>query len=153
MEEVNREGEQKMAVMKYSLKRDGEAQISKNFKIKEFCCKNGSDEIYIDVDFVRNKLQPMRDYFGAPVTINSAYRTVAYNKKIGGAANSYHTKGRAFDIKVKGRTPLEVAKCAQMLGINGIIQYNTFVHVDSRDRRYWARDNNGRVTSRMERGF
>lgn len=135
-----------MGIKTHSLKADGETRISENFKVKEFRCKDGSDKILIDVGFVRNKLQAIRDYFNAPVTINSAYRTESYNTKVGGAKSSYHMKGQAFDIVVKGHTPLEVARCAQKLGINGIIQYNTFVHVDSRPTRYWARNDNGKVT-------
>lgn len=131
---------------RFSLKEDGEYYLSDNFRIKEFRCKDGSDSILIDVDFVKNKLQKIRTHFCASVTINSAYRTPDYNRKIGGASASYHMKGRAFDIVVRGRTPLEVAKYAQELGINGIIQYNTFVHVDSRNNRYWARNDNGKVT-------
>lgn len=138
----NKEG---IMVKEYSLLRDGEIQISKNFKVKEFRCKDGSEKILVDVDFVVNKLQLIRDHFEKPVTINSAYRTESYNKKVGGATNSYHVKGQAFDIVVRGHTPLEVARYAQSLGINGIIQYNTFVHVDSRDSRYWARNDNGKV--------
>ena len=46
--------------------------------------------------------------------------------------------GQAFDIVVKGHTPAEVAGYAQSLDINGIIEYNNFVHVDSRDIRYWV---------------
>lgn len=139
-------GQSENVIVTYSLKSDGEKQISKNFKVKEFRCKDGSDMIFVDVDFVKNKLQAIRDHFGVPVTINSAYRTESHNAKVGGAKGSYHTKGQAFDIVVKGKTTLEVAKYAQQLGINGIIQYNTFVHVDSRATRYWARDNNGKVT-------
>ncbi len=127
-------------IVEYSLKADGAKSISANFKVKEFACKDGSDKILIDVNFVQNKLQAIRDYFGAAVTINSAYRTATYNKKVGGAVGSYHTKGQAFDIVVKGKTPAQVAKYAQTLGIKGIIQYNTFVHVDSRTVQYWARD-------------
>ena len=62
------------------------------------------------------------------------------------AKDSYHLQGRAFDIIVKAYTPQEVAQYAQTLGIMGIIQYNGFVHVDSKTARYWARDNNGNVT-------
>lgn len=138
----NKEG---VMVKEYSLARDGEMHISKNFKVKEFRCKDGSDRILIDVDFVRDKLQPIRDHFGAPVTFNSAYRTQEHNKKVKGTKNSYHLQGRAFDIVVKGHTPLEVARFAQSIGITGIIQYNTFVHVDSRAMRYWARNDNGKV--------
>lgn len=138
----NKEG---VMVKQYSLSRDGEMQISKNFKIKEFKCKDGSDKILIDTDFVQNKLQLIRDHFEKPVTINSAYRTESYNKKVGGAKSSYHMKGQAFDIVVSGHTPLEVAQFAQSIGITGIIQYNPFVHVDSRPTRYWARNDNGKV--------
>lgn len=53
----------------------------------------------------------------------------------------------AFDIVVKGKTPQEVAKYAQSLGINGVIRYNTFVHIDSRETKYWAINNNGKVSS------
>lgn len=127
----------------YSLQEDGEKQISSNFKVREFRCKDGSDEIIVDSKFVREKLQAIRDHFKAPVTINSAYRTESYNKKIGGARSSYHLKGRAFDIVVRGHTPLEVAQFAQTIGIPGIIQYNTFVHIDSRTEQYWARDDKG----------
>lgn len=42
----------------------------------------------------------MRDYFGAAVTINSAYRIKEYNMKVGGAVNSYHIKGKSFNIKL-----------------------------------------------------
>ena len=130
-------------VREFSLKKDGNKYISRNFKVSEFRCKDGSDKILIDVDFVRDRLQAIRDHFGTPVTINSGYRTPEYNKKVDGASKSYHMTGQAFDIVVKGHVPAEVARYAQSLGINGIIQYNNFVHVDSRANKYWASDNNG----------
>ena len=127
----------------YSLAKDGNVRISANFSVKEFRCKDGSDRIIVDTKFVKEYLQRIREHFKAPVTINSAYRTEKYNKKVGGAANSYHVKGRAFDIVVKGVSPSEVAKYAYEIGIPGIIQYNTFVHVDSRSSTYYAINNNG----------
>lgn len=133
-------------IVEYSLKKDGEKFISNNFKVKEFRCKDGSDTIKIDVDFVKEYLQTIRDYFGVPVTINSAYRTEAYNKKVGGASNSYHMKGQAFDIVVKGKQPEAVAMFAKQIGIRGVIRYNTFTHIDSRENRYHAINNNGKVT-------
>lgn len=138
-------------VQKFSLKGDGNLPISKNFTLYEFRCKDGSDAVLVDVDFVRDKLQAIRDHFGAPVNINSAYRTEPYNCKVGGAKASFHCKGQAFDIVVKGHMPQEVAQCAQGLGIKGIIQYNGFVHVDSRTDKYWARNDNGRVS--VKSGF
>lgn len=133
-------------IVEFSFAQDGNKQLSPNFKVKEFRCKDGSDKILIDVDFVRDKLQKIRDHFGKPITINSAYRNAVYNKSVGGAKNSYHVKGQAFDIVVKGVTPSDVSKYAQQIGIPGIIQYNTFTHVDSRSGKYYARNNNGKVT-------
>ena len=139
-------GWKNMTIQTFSLKYDGNKQISENFKVKEFKCNDGSDTILIDVDFVRTKLQDIRTHFGAPVTINSAYRTATYNAKVGGAKSSYHMKGQAFDIVVKGHTPAEVARYAKQIGVLGVIQYNTFTHVDSRGIPYFARNNNGKVS-------
>lgn len=131
----------------FSFKSDKNKSISTNFKVKEFKCNDGSDKIIVDTEFVETVLQKIRNHFGAPITNNSAYRTPTYNKKVGGASSSYHVKGRAFDIVVKGHTPSEVAKYARSIGVNGVIEYNTFVHVDSRPKEYWARNNNGKVTT------
>lgn len=134
-------------VQEFSLAKDGDKKISDNFTVREFRCNDGSDKILIDVGFVKEKLQMIRNHFGAAVTINSGYRTESYNAKVGGAKSSYHMKGQAFDIVVKGHTPQEVARYAQEIGIPGIIHYNTFVHVDSREKKYWARNDNGKVTT------
>lgn len=133
-------------IVEYSFSKVGNIIISGNFKLKEFRCNDNSDKIILDVDFVRDKLQKIRDHFGVPVTINSAFRTPAYNKKVGGASSSYHLKGQAFDIVVQGVKPEHVAKYAQQIGVPGIIQYNTFVHVDSRKGKYYARNDNGKIT-------
>ena len=85
-------------------------------------------------------LQQIRDWAGKAVTINSGYRTASYNEKIGGAKNSYHVKGQAADIVVSGKTPLEVAKKAEDLGMKGIIKYDSFVHVDTRTTKYFSND-------------
>ena len=135
-----------MAVQTFSKSREGSKQLSENFKVKEFACKDNSDKILIDVGFVQTYLQDIRTHFGKPVVVNSGYRTPAYNTRVGGAKNSYHMQGRAFDIAIKGVTPQQIAQYASTLGIKGIIQYNTFVHVDSRESKYWARNNAGTVT-------
>lgn len=129
----------------YYLSKDGESNISKNFKIKEFKCKDGSDIILLDSGFVISKLQYLRDLFDKPITINSAYRTSSYNSKIGGAKNSYHVKGQAFDIVIKDTDLDAICKEAQKIGINGIIRYNSFVHLDNRLTKYYAINNNGIV--------
>ena len=130
----------------FSFKNDKNKQLSSNFKVGEFKCNDGSDKIVVDTEFVEDVLQKLRDHFKAAVTINSAYRTPSQNKKVGCSSNSYHVKGRAFDIVVKGHKPSEVATYARSIGVKGVIEYNTFVHVDSRPTKYWARNNNGKVT-------
>lgn len=134
-----------LGVQTFSKSRDGNKQLSENFKVKEFACKDGSDIILIDKNLVVGHLQDIRTHFNKPVIINSAYRTKTYNEKVGGAKNSYHTLGRAFDIHINGVTPREIAKYAASIGVKGVIQYNSFVHIDSRDSKYWATNNNGVV--------
>lgn len=128
-----------MAVNTYSLAKDGEKNLTTNFKVKEFRCKDGSDTILIDGTLV-NYLQKIRNWAGAAVTINSGYRTASYNASVGGAKNSYHIKGQAADIVVSGKTPLEVARKAEALGMKGIIKYSNFVHVDTRTTKYYSKD-------------
>lgn len=124
----------------YSLKETGSKNITANFKVKEFACKDGSDTIIIHEDFVQ-KLQQIRNHFGRAVNINSAYRTREHNKREGGSSNSYHIKGRAFDLAISGVNPNDMARYAQSIGINGIIRYPWGIHVDSRPKRYWAVNN------------
>ena len=45
-------------------------------------------------------LQPLRDYVGAPVHINSGYRCKALNLAVGGVKNSQHSRGEAADIRI-----------------------------------------------------
>ena len=125
-----------MSVKTYSLKADGNKKLSANFVVSEFKCNDGSDKILIDTELV-DILQKIRTHFGQPVTINSAYRSSAYNKKIGGASNSQHTKGTAADIVVKNTKPELVAQYVEFLMSKkgGIGLYSTFVHVDVRSNK------------------
>ena len=47
-------------------------------------------------------LEPLRDFIGKPITITSGYRNLRLNKAIGSKDSSYHTKGLAADIIIKG---------------------------------------------------
>ena len=125
-----------MSLKSYSLKNDGNKKLSDNFVVSEFKCNDGSDKVLIDIELV-NILQKIRNHFGKPVTLNSAYRSPAYNKKIGGVSNSQHVKGTAADIVVQGVKPELVAQYAEFLMPNkgGIGLYSTFTHVDVRTNR------------------
>lgn len=117
----------------YSLAKDGTKQITSNFKVREFACKDGSDVIFVSDELVK-VLQQIRDHFGKAVTINSGYRTPTYNKKIGGATYSQHMYGTAADIVVSGVKPSDVyAYANSILKAGGVGKYDTFTHVDVRE--------------------
>lgn len=120
----------------YSKKKDGRKKLTANFKISEFACKDGSDEILIS-EKLPIVLQAIRDHFNLPVTVNSGYRTKEYNTAIGGAKSSQHCKGTAADIVITGVSPKKVAQYAEKLlgGSGGIGLYSGFTHVDVRDTR------------------
>lgn len=44
-------------------------------------------------------LNEVREEFGEPIVVNSAYRTPIVNKLVGGVSNSFHLEGRAADIR------------------------------------------------------
>lgn len=125
-------------------KRGSTAKLSENFKVSEFLCKGSGccTEGKIDPALV-TILQKIRDHFGKPVHISSAYRCPTWNKKVGGVSGSYHLRGQAADIKVEDTAPAEVAKYAESIGVLGIGLYETnadghFVHVDTRTKKsYW----------------
>ena len=133
-------------VKTYSKSKNGNLKLSENFCVKEFACKDGSDTIKIDLDLIP-LIQRFRNYVETGVYFNSAYRTPSYNKKVGGATNSYHVKGQALDIPFLNSYKYLTSRekmCAffNTLGVKGIIIYPTFIHVDTRTTKYHA-DNNG----------
>lgn len=42
--------------------------------------------------------EPIRKWYGRPITVSSFYRSPELNKAIGGSKTSQHTKGEAIDI-------------------------------------------------------
>ena len=117
----------------YSKAKEGNVKLSKNFTVKEFACSDGTDTVFISLALV-NLLQKIRDHFGKVVIINSAYRTEAHNKAIGGATYSQHKYGLAADIHINGVTPKEIAAYVETLlpSSGGIGIYKSFCHVDVR---------------------
>lgn len=117
----------------YSKAKEGNVRLSKNFTVKEFACSDGTDTVFISLALV-NLLQKIRDHFDKAVIINSAYRTEAHNKSIGGATYSQHKYGLAADIHINGVTPKEIAAYVETLlpSSGGIGIYKSFVHVDVR---------------------
>lgn len=117
----------------YSKAKEGNVKLSKNFTVKEFACSDGTDTVFISLALV-NLLQKIRDHFGKAVIINSAYRTEAHNKSIGGATYSQHKYGLAADIHINGVTPKEITAYVETLmpSSGGIGIYKNFCHIDVR---------------------
>ena len=112
----------------------------KHFKRSEFKCKCGKycDGFPVEPsEKLVELLETIRDHFNAPVTVASGVRCKTHNTNVGGASASQHLYGTAADIKVKGKTPKEVAAYCQTLLPNsgGIGLYNTWVHVDVRSNK------------------
>lgn len=112
-------------------------KMSQHFKASEFQSKDKKEEVLICYELL-DVLEKIREHFDSPVIINSGYRTPSWNTKVGGASNSYHCKGMAADIVVKGHTSKEVAEYANKLMKNtgGVIRYTNFTHIDVREYKY-----------------
>lgn len=97
---------------------------------------------------VWTKLETLAQSLGRVLTLNSAYRSPEYNRRIGGARNSMHVQRKAVDIQwgtssVQGRVDMIQKACDA--GFTGIGCYNSFIHVDIGGKRHWGP--NGAYTS------
>ena len=116
-------------------------KVTANFNKEEFDCADGTQmpiEVFNNVIELAESLEVLRAHFNAPVTINSAWRTATYNRKVGGSVNSQHLSGKASDVVVSGVPPEEVANAIEFLiecGLmkeGGVGKYDTFTHYDIR---------------------
>ena len=80
--------------------------------------------------------QTIRDAAGVPVRVNSGCRCAAHNAKVGGAANSYHTQGKAADLSCSlGANKLyeliqALYSAGKLPGLAYCLKYPSFVHID-----------------------
>jgi uncharacterized protein YcbK (DUF882 family) len=122
----------------YIMDTDANEKVGQHFKVREFACQDGSQVVFID-SYLVSILDILRNQAGKPVIINSGYRTPARNKAVGGAKYSYHMRGMAADIRINGMTAKEIANKLNAIVPNdecGIIVYNTWVHIDTRTKKY-----------------
>jgi len=83
-----------------------EEMLSANFSLQELTRTNHSEldntpgvtEKENLRRLARLVLQPLRDAWGQPLKVNSAYRSLLVNTRVRGAHNSYHLRGLAADI-------------------------------------------------------
>ena len=58
-----------------------------------------SEEVKINLEaLIENVLDPLREAYGKPISVNSGYRCPELNKIVKGTSNSFHLKGCACDI-------------------------------------------------------
>lgn len=125
--------------------------VSKNFSYKEFEVTDIArlkvanvirtipvrDSVYALANKV---LQPLRDAWGAPLSINSGYRCEAVNEAVGGVPTSQHAEGEAADVCPSARRndpdvgASEVRKLAKLvltlgLPFDQMILYPNFLHI------------------------
>lgn len=123
----------------------------KYFTIAELCKSDTADRLGIDnrlpkdllpnvENLITEVLDPLREWYGKPITINSGFRSPALNKAVGGSATSDHMQGRAADIT--GGSPAENKKLfnlVQSLGLpfDQLIDEKNFawVHVSYRSEK------------------
>jgi hypothetical protein len=93
-------------------------KLSEHFELREFTrnshgLTNDPPPGVIPVvrEFCQRVLEPLRAHIGRPVVITSGYRSRRLNRKVGGAAGSYHcatTSRCAADIQIPGIPLLEI---------------------------------------------
>lgn len=111
------------------------AEKVKHFKVNEFRCRH-CGEIKLNIDLLL-KLEELRVELGnRKIIVNSGYRCLIYNQKVGGAKYSQHMKGSAADIRVMNMSANDVYRYANKVFSNGGVgKYSTFIHVDVRGYR------------------
>ena len=121
-------------------------KLTKSFQLSEFACNDGTqvpEALIPNVKELAKNLQVLRDEIGETLTINSGYRSPAWNKKIGGVKNSMHLKAMASDLVCKSLTPKQLKAVIEKLikegkmKNGGIGLYPSFVHYDIGATRRW----------------
>jgi uncharacterized protein YcbK (DUF882 family) len=105
---------------------------SKYFKEEEF--KKASPACSLQdmkQDFM-TLLDKTREMAKIPFIVNSAFRTVTHEKKMGRDGKSAHTQGRAADIKaIDGRSKFLIVETALKVGFTRIGVHKNFIHLDN----------------------
>lgn len=77
------------------------------------------------------------------LVMTSGYRDPEHNARIGGAPNSWHTRGGGADFSIKGMTEAEqlaVARTAREIGLGGIGFEGDHLHFDTGPERMFGDD-------------
>jgi zinc D-Ala-D-Ala carboxypeptidase len=95
-------------------------ELSKSFTLNELTKSQEATRLGIDNTpseehienlkiLCENILQPIRDFYGMPVSVSSGYRSAALCEAVGSSSKSQHTKGQAADFEIFGITNKDLA--------------------------------------------
>jgi uncharacterized protein YcbK (DUF882 family) len=102
----------------------------KNFKLDEFKCKCGCDEVKINSDML-DLIQEARDELG-PLSISSAFRCSSHNSSVSSTGeNGPHTTGHALDITVKDSQHRKQLIDWFATKVTGLGIAKSFIHIDN----------------------
>lgn len=132
-------------------KDDKPGQLTPHFHVVEFDCHDGTPVPEASYPALKAAceayLEPLREQHGA-VHINSGFRTLSYNMRIGGASMSVHVYNAswqhspwatAIDHVSDGLSPSGVQSFHESnTHPDGMGRYSVFTHVDNRNRIGWA---------------
>ena len=109
-----------------------------SFSPREIACK-GTGKVLVNEQAL-DKLQALRDRLRKPLILTSAYRSPEHNRKVGGAKNSRHMQGDAFDVRMDNHDPHEFEAAARAVGFTGFGYYpkQGFMHIDTGRSRTWG---------------
>lgn len=85
-------------------------KTAQNVGVKEYL-----DNLYVLCNYI---LEPIREYYGKPITITSGFRSKELNEKVKGNINSDHCRGLAADFIIKGKKVDDIFKDIQKSKIN-----------------------------------
>ena len=101
------------------------------FTEKEFKACSPSCSIEDMKQDTLNRLDKARELAGIPFVLNSAYRSVAWEKSKGRSGEGAHTEGRAVDIRCNSNANrLKIVKALIEAGFNRIGIGKTYIHAD-----------------------
>ena len=85
--------------------------------------------------YLKTTLQPLRDLYGKPITINSLYRCPALNTAVNGSKSSAHLLGLAADITAGSDKENEklIDLILSNISFDQLIIYPTFIHLGIKD--------------------
>lgn len=150
---VNYEKEQAVDVIDYDYATQGNLFLSPHFQVKELKSPD-SNTIKIDNRLIWILERLFKDLNCSKMIINSGYRTINHDKKVGGDGKGFHTKGMAADIKAydkNGKIISAKIVCQKLCDygdVFGIGYINAeSVHIDTRSKvNIWFGDETNGVS-------